>query len=137
MPSLILKESVEKIKKLRYLTFSLLVLFISCAVKKEIKRQVDGRGKHDVKKWLEGFYGKHGQYIQEQIGPVFRSFAEAIQVAVERELGVEANAEELNVFVAEYIETYAKRHTSSSLGQLVALLEEELEALPIRVDEWR
>jgi HK97 family phage portal protein len=107
------------------------------AVKKEVKQHMGGRAKRDLKNWLEGFYDKHGQYIIEQIGPIFRSFSEAIQNAVEKELGVEANVDELNQFVTEYIETYAKRHTSSSLGQLLALLEKELEDLPIRVDEWR
>jgi HK97 family phage portal protein len=108
------------------------------AVKKEVKKYAEKRANPALKKWLEDFYSRQSEYIKEQIGPVFRSFAEAIQSASAREIGVDDGmTDELFNFVTEYIDRYAERHTESSRGQLLSLLEEEVESLEVRVDEWR
>ena len=108
------------------------------AVKKEVKKHVEKRAKSDLQDWLKDFYGRQSEYIKEQIGPVFRSFAEAIQSASANEIGVDSGmTPELFDFVTEYINRYAERHIESSEGQLLSLLEEEIESLEIRVDEWR
>jgi len=108
------------------------------AVKKEVKKHVEKRAKSDLQKWLEDFYNRQTDYVKEQIGPVFRSFAEAIQSASSREIGVKDEmTPELINFITEYIDRYAERHIDSSRGQLLSLLEEEIEDLEVRVDEWR
>jgi hypothetical protein len=109
----------------------------SLAVGKKVKQQLGNRANTDIEKWLEEFYRKHPQYIKDKIGPVFRSFAEAIQAASASEIGVDVGiTDELETFIEEYTDRYAERHTESSLGQLTSLLEEDVEDLQVRVDEW-
>jgi len=108
------------------------------AVKKEVKKHVEKRAKTDLEKWLTDFYDRQADYIKEQIGPVFHSFAEAIQGESAREVGVDSGMnQELVDFITDYVDVYAKRHTGSSRGQLISLLEEDVEGLSERVDEWR
>jgi hypothetical protein len=110
----------------------------SLAVGKKVKQKLENRANADIKKWLEDFYRKQPQYIKDKIGPVFRSFAEAIQAASASEIGVDTGITgELETFIEDYTNRYAERHVDSSLGQLTALLEEGVEELQVRVDEWR
>jgi len=107
------------------------------AIKKEIKKNQENRAKSDLEEWLDDFYSKQSDYIKQQIGPVFRAFAEAIQKAAAQEIGVDVGVDaELEVFISEFIDRYAERHIDSSHGQLVALLKEELDDIALRVDEW-
>jgi HK97 family phage portal protein len=103
------------------------------AIKKKVKQSK--RANPQLQKWLEDFYRKQSGYIKEQIGPVFSSFAEAIGDASKAEMGVEV--EGLEKFIADFIDRYSERHIESSEGQLIALLEGELEELENRVEEWR
>lgn len=105
------------------------------AVKKQVKSE--NRAKSDIEKWLDEFYGKHREFIKTKLGPVFRSFAEAIQAASAKEIGVDVGIDaDLEVFISDFIDRYADRHIDSSTGQLISLLEGELEELQIRADEW-
>jgi HK97 family phage portal protein len=107
------------------------------AIKKAIKKYTKERSKTDIEKWLKEFYDEMPSYIQKQIGPVIRSFSEAIQAEAATEIGGEVGvSEELERFINDYIEGYSQRHIESSLGQLIALLEEEIEAIEQRVNEW-
>lgn len=108
------------------------------AVKKESKKQIEKRGTVQMKDWLRDFYEKQPDYIKEQIGPAIRSFAEAIQAASAGEIGVDVGmTDELEVFVNDYIERYTERHIDSSIGQLIALLEDDPQEIDSRVEEWR
>ena len=52
-------------------------------------------------------------------------------------MGVDVGiSDDLERFIDDYSTRYAERHTESSLGQLTALLKEDLDALEVRVDEW-
>jgi hypothetical protein len=107
------------------------------AIKKAVKNIGGQRSKSDLKKWLDDFYNKHPEHIKREIGPVFHSFAEAIQAASAKEIGVDIGIDEdLEKFISDYIDRYVERHTDSSHGQLIALLEEELDKITERVDEW-
>jgi len=88
--------------------------------------------------WLDDFYRKMPAEIKSKIGPVIRSFSEAIQAAAAEEMGVDVGvSDDLERFIDDYSTRYSERHTESSLGQLTALLEENLDALEERVDEWK
>jgi len=104
------------------------------AVKNKVAKFRKLRAKSDMEKWLDGFYRDMPAKIKRELGPVFRSFSEAIIAESVTELGIESV--NLDKFVSDYIDTYALRHTSSSHGQLVSLLEGELDDLEVRVDEW-
>ena len=104
------------------------------AVKKQINQQQKNRAGGNMQKWLDDFYRKLPENIRAKLGPVIRSFSEAIEAATIDEIGVDT--ESIEDFINDYINRYAERHTESSLGQLTALLEEDLEALETRVDEW-
>lgn len=90
----------------------------------------------DLSDWLEDFYSGFSQEVKDEIGPVFRSFSEAIMDAAKDEIGQEEDVD-IDKFVSDYVDRYAERHTESSQGQLIALLRGEIEDLEIRVDEWR
>ena len=102
------------------------------AVKKQINQQRKKQG--SMQKWLDDFYQKLPEDIRAKLGPVIRSFSEAIEAATIDEIGVDT--ESIEDFINDYIDHYAERHVDSSLGQLTALLEEDIEALETRVDEW-
>jgi len=73
--------------------------------------------------------------IKRELGPVIKSFSDAIIEESMSEMGLKDV--DLDKFVNDYIDTYALRHTSSSLGQLRALLKDGIDELEVRVDEWR
>ena len=107
------------------------------AIKRKIGQQRKNRENRDMQTWLDDFYRKMPDEIKSKIGPVIRSFSEAIQAASAEEMGVEIGiSDDLQKFINDYTERYAQRHTESSLGQLTALLEEDLDALEERVNEW-
>ena len=68
------------------------------------------------------------------MGPVLTSYLRAVSEETFVEIGVDPV--DLSQEVKEYIERYAERHVSSSLGQMTALLEGKVEDLEIRADEW-
>jgi HK97 family phage portal protein len=109
----------------------------SLAVKFQVNKQRKSRENRDMQTWLDDFYRKLPDEIKSKIGPVIRSFSEAIQAASAEEMGVDVGiSDDLERFINDYTERYAQRHTESSLGQLTALLEEDLDALEERVSEW-
>lgn len=107
------------------------------AIKNKVDKFRKQRSKSEMKKWLDEFYRGLPEKIKREIGSVFKSFSEAIITASIEEIGADPDKIDLEWFVSDYIETYTKRHSSSSLGQMVALLEGELDDLAIRADEWR
>jgi len=107
------------------------------AVKKQINKQRKQRADGNMKDWLDDFYRKLPADIRAKLGPVIRSFSEAIQAAAADEIGIDAEiTEDLEKFINDFTERYAERHVESSLGQLTALLEDSLDAIEERVDEW-
>ena len=106
------------------------------AVKRKVDKFRKQRAHTEMEQWLEEFYRDLPEYIQLEIGPVFRSFALAVADAAADEIGESPDANEVDRFVRDYIDRYAERHSSSSLGQLRALLKGELDELETRVDEW-
>ena len=94
------------------------------------------RAKADMERWLNDFYSDMPEKIKREIGPVFQSFSEAIIAESIAEIGADPEKVDLDIFVRDYIDGYADRHSSSSLGQMVALLDGELDGLTERAGEW-
>lgn len=104
-------------------------------------------GKRDAQtfeRWLEEFYLDHPQFITRQVQAILLAYAEAVTGDVGAELGQELKmTPEMEQFVREYVEAFAKRHADSSLGQLKEVLRkaldegtDPLEALEDRLTEW-
>jgi HK97 family phage portal protein len=113
-----------------------IVNYESTRVKKAVAKSRTQRA--SIKESLEEIYRDVPGYIKDKLGPVIRSFSEAIQAESAAEMDVDVGiSAELQEFIENYIDRYAERHTDSSLGQLISLLEEETEAIEQRIDEWR
>jgi HK97 family phage portal protein len=106
------------------------------AVKREVKKQTRDAAERNMAKWLDDFYGGLDPYIKREIGPVIESFTKAIIEESIDEIGERPSESEIREFIKDYIDGYTQRHIDSSHGQLVSLLDDELEALETRVDEW-
>lgn len=106
------------------------------AVKKQVAKNDKNRAISKMEGWLKEFYRKLPGHIQREMGPALMSYGEAMGEAAADEAGAEFNRAEVEKFMRDYVDRYAERHTASSLGQLMALLEGELVDLETRVDEW-
>jgi HK97 family phage portal protein len=110
---------------------------------KSIKAQVNKiggeRDSTSMDQWLDDFYQEMAEYIKQKLGPTLESFAQAIADSVLHEIGDDkVSQDEIDTFIANYINTYIVRHSSSSVGQIKSLLAEDggLEKVVERVDEW-
>lgn len=106
------------------------------AVKRQVKKQMGERADGDMAIWLTEYYRDFSDYVVKKIGPVMRSFSEAIQAETVTEIGADPEEVNIDLFVNDYISRYAQRHVDSSHGQLESLLVGELTDLEARVDEW-
>ena len=104
------------------------------AVKREVKKQSKERASTTMQLWLDDFYASFPEYIRQKIGPVIRSYSEAIQAASSGEMGIDVGiTKDLEKEINDFIAVYEDRHSSSSLGQLTSLITEGLDALTVRV----
>jgi len=105
---------------------------------KAIKNRLVGRqsraDKDSMADFLTDFYKTFPDYITKRMGPVLMSYLNAIAEETFSEIG--ADIVGLDVEIRDYIKNYAERHSSGSIGQMLALLEGELSALETRADEW-
>ena len=109
------------------------------AVNREVEKELNNRGRVDLRRWLDDFYQKMPEYIKQEFGPLFRSFFEAIAKQSMDDIGAIVENKDLQAFVTDYIETYAQRHSGSSYRQLLALFEDPqgIEGMSERVNEWQ
>ena len=111
------------------------------------------RGLSEFNLWLDTFYSERGastlpeeafsKFIRTQMLPVYQTYADVVATAAAEEVDSEVGAAELEVFMRKYVDTYVKRHVSTSQGQIRALIddpdlvgEDLLAALEKRFDEW-
>ncbi len=111
------------------------VLRESKAIKKQLTSRKTRAEAEAMADFLTDFYDKFPEYIDQKLGPVLRSYLQAVIDESVKEIGGEA--ENLDVEVKEYVRGYADRHVSASLGQMVALLEGDMADLSTRADEWQ
>lgn len=94
--------------------------------------------------WLDEFYQGHNQYVIDLLTPVYTAYAKAIRNAAGNEIGKTIEETETLVnFLLDYIQKYADRHTSSSIGQIRSIMndgdltyEEKKESVIGRLEEW-
>ena len=94
--------------------------------------------------WIERYYEDLQDDIKKEMRPYFESLAESMREDLSDELDIDtALTEDDEDFLEEYLEAYAKRYTSSSEGQLAALVRDahesdktEYELVEERIEEW-
>ena len=107
------------------------------AIKKKINQQRKQRAAGDMESWLRDFYKDMPEYIEKKLGPVIRSYMEAINSVASGEVGVDDKiTQRAEKLINDYVSGYSQRHIDSSLGQLISLLEGEIDEIETRVDEW-
>lgn len=105
----------------------------SKAIKNQVHKQTRANGSMET--FLDDFYDKFPEYIDKKMGPVLRSYLLAIIDATNDELQIDG--ENFDTEIKEYIDIYAKRHISSSKGQMESLIPAGLTELDTRADEWQ
>jgi HK97 family phage portal protein len=108
-------------------------------IKAEIDRFRKKRATRSLEAFLGDFYRTLPAWIQEQVGPTMRSFAEAVQEAAAGEIGVDPGmTSELRRELEDYIRDFARQYADGDLRQLLALLGEDggADAVEQRLDEW-
>ena len=106
-----------------------------------MKKYLSIRSESAFLNWLDKFYGDLPDHIRRAMGPVLRSYAEAIQASAAGEVGTKPGmTDELERFIEDYLAAYTTRHVSSSLGQLRMLVrnsppERMADMIETRVDE--
>ena len=103
---------------------------------KAIQKKVSStqRAGQSMDAFLEDFYRSFPDYIDKKMGPVLRSYINSVIDATNTELNIDG--ENLDTEIRDYIDTYAKRHISSSKGQMDSLIPAGLDALTTRSEEW-
>jgi HK97 family phage portal protein len=99
----------------------------------------------DFKSWLAEFYNNH-DWIKRTYMPVAMTYAEMMQETAASELDSEVTdimKSEMETFIDDYTETFAARHSGSSKGQLIKVVddavaagEEPVDMVEARLQEW-
>jgi len=115
-----------------------LVSLETLKIKRESKKQSGERSASDMGKWLDNFYSEDfGKYIDRDLAPLLRTYAELIQEAVAGEVGADIGVtDELRTEIDNYIEGFKGQYISSSRGQMFKELEKGIDAIDTRADEW-
>ncbi|MCK8826398.1 phage portal protein [Natroniella acetigena] len=114
------------------------------AVRKAVEEKLGSRDIETWNTWLTDFYEDFQGEIEQELEPVFRTLAESIADMAADEVDLDDPSEEVNDFIADYLDTFSYRYADSSEGQLAAVvrdaLEEEedpVEAVNQRTEEWQ
>ena len=113
-------------------------------VKQAAERFLPRRDVGSFTVWLNEFYRDFEAYLQEALGPLYRSFGAVIAADAAREIDGDADAADVEQWAAEYLEGHAERHVRKSrrkLEEALALAVDEgvddLTAVEGALDSWR
>jgi hypothetical protein len=109
------------------------------ALTREIKKQLQDRGKSEFSEWLDEFYATMPDQIDKNLRSILESYAESMQEVDAGEVGLnEADFEDISVDTRDYLTGYARQYVDSSRGQIIQQLKTDdgLNAVQARVDEW-
>lgn len=110
------------------------------ALDRELKKQMQDRGKSEFSDWLDDFYSTMPDQIDKNLRSILESYAESMQEVVAGEIDLdEADLEDISAETREYLTGYARQYVDSSRGQIVQQMETDggLEAVQTRVNEWK
>lgn len=91
--------------------------------------------------WLVTFAGEHETWTEGRMRGAFQAMADAMVEAAGAELDEDVTGDEIDTFVRQYSEAFARRHAGSMRGQLLGLVAEaeagtEADAVEERLVEW-
>lgn len=137
--SILVRDRIAKnYKPLIFNAADLVVRKESQAIEKQVKKLQRHRSEAEIKRFIEDFYKEFPEYINMKLGPTLTSYARAIYEAAADEINIDPKDPEIDVFIAEIVESYAKRHAKASKNQLLKLADEEdLDAIATRAGEWK
>lgn len=106
-------------------------------IRRAVKKYLSDRSIDIFRIWLRDFYRDFAEYIERQILPPLNTLADAIIPILEEQLERETNAN-IQEFTREYVKAFIGRYSSSSQGQIEALLDSEdlIDEIEGRLAEW-
>lgn len=110
------------------------------ALTRELKKHLSERSESNFSDFIDGFYKKFPEFIDKNLRSVLASFSESMQELVAGEVDLDTDDfGDIGPETKSYLEGYIKQYIDSSRGQIIQQMEtdEGLEAVQIRVDEWR
>jgi len=131
-------ELRERYHKRFLLASSAMVSAEVATLKKAVKEHTDSKSVETLSDWLRGFYKDFT--ISENLKKLTKEYLQKVSKAALTDTP-EETIEKLEVFIADYLEGFQKRHIDSSLGQLTVLIRdteqaELAEILDTRLSEW-
>ncbi len=113
------------------------------AVQKAVKKYISQRSVVEFDLWLDEFYRDFDDTVSKNMLPSLTTFAASIYAVSAGEIGLTDTTvtPDITRFINSYVSNMAKRHTSSSLGQIRKIISEHSGsdvdvALSTRLDEW-
>jgi HK97 family phage portal protein len=102
------------------------------------------RNAAELSLWLDRFYEDQREFIHDRMGPVFRSYGEAVAAEAADEIGAEPlGVDALDRLARAYVEDFAAHHIGISLTEIRTLLQraaqegtDPLVVLGELLDEW-
>ena len=113
-------------------------------IRQKAKNAFTERNEQDFLVWLEQYYEDAPEWMKRTLMPALLSYAEAVQGITAEQVGAEVKmTPELQKWMDGYADIWARNYTSSSRGQIKAVIKkaneegsDPLEAVEIRLDEW-
>ena len=110
------------------------------SVREAVHRLLGARTAQDLEAWLDEFYRRHQETVDQTMRPALAAYAEATFAQVAEELGDDQvlSSDALDRHVAAYAKRLGERHAGSSRGQLRDLMavDQPADAIEKRLEEW-
>jgi len=90
-------------------------------IRRAVKKYLSERSLNGFMAWLDDFYRDFTKYIHKQIAPAANALNDAIRPAIADQIG---QITETDKQIGEYVNAFGVRYTTSSSGQMKALLKE-------------
>jgi HK97 family phage portal protein len=90
-------------------------------IRRAVKKHLSERSLNGFMAWLDDFYRDFTKYIHKQIAPAASALNDAIRPAIADQIGQITDTDKQ---IGEYVNAFGVRYTTSSSGQMKALLKE-------------
>lgn len=78
--------------------------------------------------WLDEFYREHTDFVSRQFSPLANSYGQSIAAAAREEIGEPGEmTEQLEQFIAAYVEAFAARHSTVSKSRILNAIQRALD----------
>ena len=119
-------------------------------IRSAVKKYLAAGDEQGFRDWLERFTTEHAEWALNRMLPMFNTMGQAMVNAANTELGATDDAisfdDDLAVFLNDYSEAAANRHSGGMRGQIIHILNKQIElsedernaeeAIEMRLEEW-